>query len=243
MEFEQSILIWHIATELCHYKDRDKMQVESAEHITDYKMSKLVSRYMLYLLVLHPSMLPTGIGMLRYEDTTIDAQKFFDDKLAVLSKKETRTNPSVVKKWAQNLFKKEKHGHTCVQSCKKAHKSAESRDLCEVCHLLLQVGTQLPAKKFRGGKSRSVLFDACHLASQLNKIEQDDVGRKWNLIGKVWAKFLIYAACQSKGFEHSESLSRGGELISHVWLLMAHLGVAELVQTSEAQCITKLILN
>ncbi|XP_030475926.2 uncharacterized protein LOC115693095 [Syzygium oleosum] len=243
MEFEQSILIWHIATELCHYKDLDEMQRKYAEHITDYKMSKLVSRYMLYLLVLHPSMLPTGIGVLRYEDTSVDAQKFFDDKLAVLSKKETSINPSVVKTWAQNLFKKEKHGHTRVKSCEKAHKSAESRDLCEVCHLLLHVGTQLPATKMRGGKSRSVLFDACRLASQLNKLEPEDFGRKWNLIGKVWAKFLIYAACQSKGFEHSESLSRGGELISHVWLLMAHLGVAELVQTSEAQCITKLTLN
>ncbi|KAL3720512.1 hypothetical protein ACJRO7_005343 [Eucalyptus globulus] len=243
MEFDQSILIWHIATELCHYKDHDVRQGKGPEDITNYKMSMLVSRYMLYLLVLHPSMLPTGTGLLRYEDTSVDARKFFEDKLAVLSKKETSINSSVVKTWAQYLSKTKKHGHTGVKSCNKAHKSTESRHVCELCHLLLQVGTQLPAVKIRGGKSRSVLFDACHLASQLNKVESEDFGRKWKLIGKVWAKFLIYAACQSKGYEHSESLSRGGELISHVWLLMAHLGVAELAQTSEAQCITKLILN
>ncbi|KAF8011174.1 hypothetical protein BT93_J1712 [Corymbia citriodora subsp. variegata] len=243
MEFDQSILIWHIATELCHYNDRNVREGESPEDVTNYKMSKLVSRYMLYLLVLHPSMLPTGTGVLRYEDTSVDAQKFFEDKLAVLSKKETSINSSVVKTWARYFFKKEKHLHTSVKSCNKAHKSTESRDLCEVCHLLLQVGTQLPAEKIRGGKSRSVLFDACLLASQLNELKPKDFGRKWKLIGKVWAKFLIYAACQCKGYEHSESLSRGGELISHVWLLMAHLGIAELVQTTEAQCITKLILN
>ncbi|KAK3410416.1 uncharacterized protein LOC104423969 [Eucalyptus grandis] len=243
MEFDQSILIWHIATELCHYKDLEKSEGEISEHIKDYKMSKLVSRYMLYLLVLHPSMLPTGIGMLRYEDTSVDAQKFFEDKLETLSKRETSINSSAVKTWAQNLFKKEKHGHTGVKSCSEAHKSTESRDLCEVCHLLLHVGTQLPATKIRGGKSRSVLFDACHLASQLNKIESEDLGRKWKLIGKVWAKFLIYAACLSRGYQHSENLSRGGELITHVWLLMAHLGVVEPVQTSEKQCITKLVLD
>ncbi|KAF8011175.1 hypothetical protein BT93_J1713 [Corymbia citriodora subsp. variegata] len=243
MEFEQSILIWHIATELCHYKDHDKRQGKCQEHIKDYKMSKLVSRYMLYLLALHPSMLPTGIGVLRYEDTSVDAQKFFEDKLAVLSKKETSINSSVVKTWAHNLFKKEKHVHTRVKSCNKAHKSTESRDLCEVCYLLLQVGTKLPASKIRGGKSRSVLFDACHLASQLNEIESEDFGRKWKLIGKVWFTFLMYAACQCKGHEHSKSLSRGGELISHIWLLMAHLGMVEPVQTSEAQCITELILT
>ncbi|KAL3720747.1 hypothetical protein ACJRO7_005541 [Eucalyptus globulus] len=227
MEFDQSIL----------------EAGPKSEDITNFKMSKLVSRYMLYLLVLHPSMLPTGIGMLRYEDTMVDAQKFFEDKLAVLSKKETINISLVVKKWAQKLFKKDKHVHTGVKSCDKAHKSTEPRDLCEVCHLLFKVETQLPSTKIRGGQSRSVLFDACRLASQLNRIESNSFSRKWGLISRVWAKFLIYAAYQSKGYEHSESLSRGGELISHVWLLMAHLGVADPVQTSEAQCITKLTMN
>ncbi|KAL3720745.1 hypothetical protein ACJRO7_005539 [Eucalyptus globulus] len=237
MDFDQSILIWHVATELCHHKDLVEWVGKGPEDVTNFKMSKLVSRYMLYLLVLYPSMLPTGIGGLRYEDTSVDAQKFFEDKLAVSSKKET----SIVK-WSQNLFRKGEHAHASGHSCKKAHKSAESHDLCEVCHLLLQVGTQLPATKIRGGKSRSVLFDACHLASQLNNSEMD-FSNKWDLISKVWAKFLIYAACQSKGCEHSESLSRGGELLSHVWLLMGHLGIADPVQISEVQCITKLIMN
>ncbi|KAK3410420.1 hypothetical protein EUGRSUZ_J02414 [Eucalyptus grandis] len=233
IEFDCSILIWHIATELCHYKDLDQTT----------KMSKLVSRYMLYLLAPHPSMLPTGIEVLRYEDTSVNAHKFFEDKLLVSSKKETSIRSSVVKTRAQNLFKKEKYGHTGVKSCNKVHKSTESGDLCEACHLLLQVGIQLPAMKIRSGKSRSVLFDACHLASQLNEIESKDFGWKWYLIGKVWAKFLIYTAYQSKGYKHFESLRRGGELVSHIWLLMAHLRVAEPMQNSEAQWITKLILN
>ncbi|KAF8011294.1 hypothetical protein BT93_J1796 [Corymbia citriodora subsp. variegata] len=238
MDFDQSILIWHIATELCHHKDLVEREGKGSEDVTNFKMSKLVSRYMLYLLVLYPSMLPTGIGVLRYEDTSVDARKFFEDKLAVLSKKETS-----IMNWAQTLFRKDKHAHASGHNCKKAHKSAESHDLCEACHLLLQVGTQLPSMKIRGGKSRSVLFDACRLAFQLNNSELANFSIKWELISKVWAKFLIYAACKSKGSEHSESLSRGGELLSHVWLLMGHLGIADPVQTSEAQCITKLILN
>ncbi|KAI6707444.1 hypothetical protein NL676_010406 [Syzygium grande] len=194
MEFDQSILIWHIATELCHYKDHGNRQGQKAEDVTNFKMNTLV-----------------------------DAEKFFEDKLAVSSKKETSTM-----KRAQKLFKKEKRVDTGVHSCEKEHKSTKSSDLCKLCHLLLRVGTKLPAKKIRGGKGRSVLFDACYLAFQLNSIGPNDFSTKWGLIGKVWAKFLIYAACQSKGNEHSESLSRGGELLSHVWLLMAHLGVAEL---------------
>ncbi|XP_030535897.1 uncharacterized protein LOC115744723 [Rhodamnia argentea] len=242
MEFDQSILVWHIATELCHYKDHGKREGKKPEDVTNFKMSRLVSQYMIYLLVLHPSTLPTGIGMLRYEDTSVDAQKFFEDKRAVLSRKETSLISLDVRKWARKLLKKGEPSHTS-ESCNKKHKSAATHDLCEACHLLLQVGTQLPAWKIRGGKSRSVLFDACSLASQLNRNELNDFGSKWELIGKVWANFLMYAACQSTGFEHSESLSRGGELLSHVWLLMAHLSITDPAQTSEAQCITKLTVK
>ncbi|KAF8016568.1 LOW QUALITY PROTEIN: hypothetical protein BT93_H1937 [Corymbia citriodora subsp. variegata] len=193
VEFDQSILIWHIATELCYYQDR----------------------------VFHPPMLPTAIGVFQYEDTLVDAQKFLEDKQDVLK-----------------LFKKESHAYSGDCSCKNAHKSRKSLDLCKVCRLLHKVRTQLPAWKMRGDKSTSVLFDACYLASQLS-----DVPRKWEMIGNVWASMLMSAAYQSKGNEHCESLSRGGELLSHVWLLMAHLGMALPEQSSGAKRITKLTMN
>ncbi|XP_056172246.1 uncharacterized protein LOC115672178 isoform X1 [Syzygium oleosum] len=236
VEFDQSILIWHIATELCYYKDRGSNEI--LEDILSFKMSKLVSRYMLYLLVFHPSLLPTGIGVFQYEDTLVDAQKYLEDKQAVLSKKEGRIL-SVIK-WAKRLFEKEAHRHTDGYGCNKEHKSRESLDLCKVCHLLFKVSTHrdLPAWKMRGEKSMSVLFDACYLASQLT-----EVPRKWDVIGKVWAIILMSAAYQSKGYEHCESLSRGGELLSHVWLLMAHFGIALPEQTPGAKRITKLIMN
>ncbi|KAI6671412.1 hypothetical protein NL676_006297 [Syzygium grande] len=233
MDFDQNVLIWHIATEIRYHEDSGRMQW--SEDISNSKMSMLVSQYMLYLLVFYPSMLPTGIGVVRYEDTLVEAQKFFDDELEMLSNDEGRNISSVVTKWAHRLFKKKAHVHTRFGGCIEEHESKASRDLCEVCWLLLQVRTRLPAWKMRGAKSTSVLFDACHLADQLKSVDT------WDMISKVWVRMLIYAACQCKGYEHCESLSRGGELLSHVWLLMAHLGIAQPVQTSGAPCITKLI--
>ncbi|KAF8011086.1 hypothetical protein BT93_J1642 [Corymbia citriodora subsp. variegata] len=232
MEFDQSILIWHIATELCYYKERGGEH--SDEDDKNIKMSMLVSRYMLYLLIFYPSMLPIGIGVVRYEDTVVEAQKFFDNDLTMLSKKEDSIS-SVVIAWAHKLFKKEARVRTCFGSCKKPHKSRGSSDLCKLCHILLRVKTDLPARKLRGAKSTSVLFDACRLANQLKSVDT------WYIISKVWVRMLVHAACECKGHEHCESLSRGGELLSHVWLLMAHLGVAQPVQTSRAPVITKLI--
>ncbi|KAF7847202.1 hypothetical protein BT93_L3232 [Corymbia citriodora subsp. variegata] len=232
MDFDQSIIIWHIATELCHYDDCHSVE---SEEVTNYMMSMLVSRYLLYLLIVHPSMWATGIGVLRYEDTLFEAQKFFEDELAMLPKKEGSIS-SVVIEWAQKLYKKEAHDHTRLCNCFEEHESRESRDLCELCYLLLQVRTDLPMR-MSGAESTSVLFDACRLARQLKSVD------RWNIISQVWARMMMYAACQCKGYEHCESLSRGGELLSHVWLLMAHLGVAELVQTSGAPRVTKLIVK
>ncbi|XP_048139650.1 uncharacterized protein LOC115741368 [Rhodamnia argentea] len=234
MEFDQNVFIWHIATELLHHED--KAQV--TEDITNSRMSVLVSRYMLYLLVFYPSMLPTGIGVLRYEDTLAEAQKFFDGELAMLPNEEggTTSTSSAVVEWVQKLYKKDAHVHNRFNNCNEPHEPGESCDLCEVCWLLLQVRAELPEWKTQRAKS-SVLFDACHLANQLRSVDT------WDMISKVWVRLLIYAAYQCKGYEHCESLSRGGELISHVWLLMAHLSIAQLVQTSGEQCITKLVVT
>ncbi|KAK2632175.1 hypothetical protein EUGRSUZ_L01905 [Eucalyptus grandis] len=162
MEFDQNILIWHIATELLH---KDCGQKLATENNKDSRMSMFVSQYMFYLLVFHPSMLPAGTGVLPYEDTLVEAQKFFDEEIAMLS---------------------------------------------NVCWLLLQVRTELPAGKMCGAKSTSLLFHACHLADQLKSVDT------WYIISRVWVRMLMYTACQCKGYEHCESLSRGGELLSHV---------------------------
>ncbi|KAK3445202.1 hypothetical protein EUGRSUZ_B02715 [Eucalyptus grandis] len=212
VEFDQSIMIWHIATELCYHEDRGRMQGEIP--VTEFKMSKLVSRYMLYLLVFHPSKLPTVIGEIRYEDTLIESQKFFEDR--------------------KEDMKKPPPSGQC--SCNKQHKSRESRHLCKVCHLLLQMTTDLPPHKLRADKSTSVLFEAFRLASQLKLDDQ-----KWRVISQVWAMMLFYSVRQSKGYEHCDSLSRGGELLSHIWLLMAHLGIVQTVHPPGGDCITKLI--
>ena len=40
-------------------------------------------------------------------------------------------------------------------------------------------------------------------------------------------EMLGYAAIHCDSYQHAKSLSRGGELLTHLWLLMAQLGVVE----------------
>ncbi|XP_022725090.1 uncharacterized protein LOC111281701 [Durio zibethinus] len=53
-----------------------------------------------------------------------------------------------------------------------------------------------------------------------------DHEEKWKLISKMWMEMMIHAASHCSWEEHAQQLRHGGELITHVALLMAHLGLS-----------------
>uniref|UniRef100_A0A2K1XLL1 DUF4220 domain-containing protein n=1 Tax=Populus trichocarpa TaxID=3694 RepID=A0A2K1XLL1_POPTR len=57
VEFSRSILVWHLATEICYCVDKDANNVPS-----EYETSRCLSEYMMYLSVMRPDMLSQGIG-------------------------------------------------------------------------------------------------------------------------------------------------------------------------------------
>ncbi|KAJ4760586.1 hypothetical protein LUZ62_025620 [Rhynchospora pubera] len=70
----------------------------------------------------------------------------------------------------------------------------------------------------------SVLVDGCKLARELLDLHQKI---RWSLISEAWMEMLGYAAIHCDSYQHARALSRGGELLTHLWLLMAQLGVVE----------------
>lgn len=50
--------------------------------------SKLLLDYMLFLVVMRPSMLPNGIGGIRFQDTCVEASEIFMDRKSINCKKE-----------------------------------------------------------------------------------------------------------------------------------------------------------
>jgi hypothetical protein len=47
------------------------------------------------------------------------------------------------------------------------------------------------------------------------------------MINEVWIEMVAYAAAHCPWKEHTQQLRRGGELLTHVSLLMLHLGLSE----------------
>ncbi|KAL7264632.1 hypothetical protein ACSBR1_002568 [Camellia fascicularis] len=59
LEFDQSILVWHLATEILYHQDFGVYSDQDNE----LEKGKCLSQYMLYLLVEHHYMLPLGMGI------------------------------------------------------------------------------------------------------------------------------------------------------------------------------------
>ena len=82
VEIDQSILLWHIATNLCYNYGRNTTQ--NPDSSPNCEASKLLSDYMLYLLVMLPVMLPNGIEQIRFQDTCAEAIEFLKKEILYL---------------------------------------------------------------------------------------------------------------------------------------------------------------
>ncbi|KAL3749262.1 hypothetical protein ACJRO7_010375 [Eucalyptus globulus] len=220
VELDEIILTWHIATELCYYSDK----LDESD-FPDYSLSMLLSRYMCYLLVMYPFTLPTGIGQIRIRDTFAEAEKFFE------AQAHSNTEPEESHPVSRNPFGK--------RTSEVVHRSQKA--LPSACEMLLKVNTEVHPTKVKGGRSKSVLFNACNLATALKAAMDEET--RWEMILKLWVEVLLHAASQSRGDCHTNQLRRGGELLTHVWLLLAHFGLTDHFQRTEGHAIAKLILR
>ncbi|KAL5835251.1 hypothetical protein ACOSQ4_014748 [Xanthoceras sorbifolium] len=175
--YDESLLLWHIATELLYQTD------DAGEtHDINREISKLLSDYMLYLLIIHTTMTSAvaGIAKIRFGDTCAETMKFFRER-------SLKPNPGK-----------------------------------EACNKILAVHTDIKPAIVKGDRSKSVLFNASMLAKELKQLDD-----KWKLMSKIWVELLSYAACFSGSRAHAQQVIKGGELITFVWLLMAHFGLQQ----------------
>ncbi|KAL3719152.1 hypothetical protein ACJRO7_004152 [Eucalyptus globulus] len=187
VDYGESILMWHIATELCYNTGTD-------DKTNKYrKVSKVLSDYMLYLMIKRPIMMSAEVGIwkIRFQHTCAEIDRFIGD----------------------TFFNESKMDITKER----------------VCNSLLSIPTVVKPADVKGNKVKSVLFDACILAKELGELEET----KWKILSEVWVELLTYAAIHCRPYVHAQQLSKGGELITLVWLLMVHLGLSELFQPIE----------
>ncbi|GLT61474.1 hypothetical protein SLA2020_341770 [Shorea laevis] len=232
VKYDESLLLWHIATELLYNDDRQKLTSASppdqqTNHNSgsgclpkneksdekwkerdfdeyDYReFSKMLSDYMIYLLIMQPTMMSVVAGIGKIR---------FRDTCAE----------------AKRFFTRRRLG---------------AKDQGKACDQILGVNTDVEPVHVKGDRSKSVLFDACILAKKLKELEKEGKEKKWKLLSRMWVELLSYAAAHCRANTHAQQLSKGGELITFVWLLMAHFGLGEQFQINEGHARAKLVVG
>ncbi|KAH7854431.1 hypothetical protein Vadar_013761 [Vaccinium darrowii] len=236
IEFDESLILWHIATELCYYTNHSKDEKTSGNSYDDdtklnRELSKVLSDYMLYLLIMQSPMLSSiaGIGKMRFRDTCAEAKKFF------LGRKILKEDVNFRK-----IFTSSKCFSCCFSKYFFNEEKGQDKKLQEACESILKVNTEVSPVTVKGDRSKSVLFDACRLAKELQKLKRKQI---WKIISKVWVELMSYAAGHCRVNAHMAQLSKGGQLLTLVWLLMAHLGLGDQFQIREGHARAKLIVS
>ncbi|KAI4354867.1 hypothetical protein L6164_003696 [Bauhinia variegata] len=175
LEFDHGLLLWHIATDICYECDHKQKDNREA--------SKKLSDYMLYILLMCPTMLPKWI------DRSVHVRDTFTEAIGIFHRRQF---------------------------------PVKNRE--DACKLMLQLHVQCqPLESQRREKSsKSVFLEGCRLGAQLHQL-----GCPWDKICEVWIEMVTYAASHCEWGTHAQQLRRGGELLTHVCLVMAELGLSD----------------
>ncbi|GLT43757.1 hypothetical protein SLA2020_176880 [Shorea laevis] len=192
LDYSKSVLTWHIATEICWLQQEQdhppgsgtkEDQTSTSNRFNHREICKLLSNYMFYLLIMHPTMMAavSVSWKIVFEDTLAEAE-------SLVSRRSISSNGKDVKSQISEASKK---------------------------ILELIPNARNPQRDI----DRSVLFAASALAKQLKK------PYPWESMSKVWVQLMCFAAINCRPQVHAQQPSKGGELLTFVWLLMNHLGV------------------
>lgn len=207
IDFHQSILVWHMVTDLF-------IEVYDAGHESKLvEATRVLSNYMMFLLVVKPDMLPGRAHHNLYLDVSNNFEAFWPVKDSTVMGSPRSWNLCHMIK---ELFQHE--GPTNFSRTPQRKKIAEKlfNSFESYSTESIDPGIDPRRGRFRmTGNSCAAL-----LAKELRDLGRSDT---LELIFGVWVEVMIYAAEHCSRDSHARHLSSGGEFITIVWLLVHHL--------------------
>nr|GMC70165.1 uncharacterized protein LOC109187834 [Ipomoea batatas] len=251
VDYDECVLMWHIATEIFYFSSKAKNpQEENAE------MCRYISEYLLYLLVMERKMITVDN---KFRDTFEEAKKFFNRQQNQKKaeggscfsscchflnnvKKSCRLYlySMVLSTWEdiKYVFSLEcfttrgrKRKPTMWEEHQNRLEDKKRKETCEWLEVVRR--PQVMPSEVKG--DRSHLEKLCKNNGYTNEV--------WEMMSKVWVELLSYGACHCRGDAHAQSLTKGGELRTFVWLLMAHFGLGDQFRNDLGPSRVKLIVG
>ena len=219
--YDESLLLWHIATEICYNTDpHSNDRFSNGEHhhplVCEYcdfncfKKCRMAFKFWKNADV--HSRMPLGCDICHAREFS----KRLSDYMMYLLYQQPNLM-SEVSGIAKQRFR------DTLAEVQRFFSQHGREQLAVDYERILEAQTRFKPAHVKGNISKSALSDASTLAKELNKLGT----QKWVVMSKVWVELLSYAASHSKGNVHVQQLSKGGELLTFVWLLMAQFGLRE----------------
>ncbi|GKV01992.1 hypothetical protein SLEP1_g14486 [Rubroshorea leprosula] len=176
LDYTQTLLVWHIATELC-FQNTDHRWHGTTD--TYRSICKQLSDYMFYLAEMQPTMMA-----------------------------------GVLDNWKDEFKRTSKQTRSLVPWKSFSNEKSVAK---KILFGSKEVDVKIEEEE---DEKMKLLSEAVEVARGL---EQED-GYPWEGMNKVWVHLMCYAAIKCRPNVHADQLSKAGELLTFVWLLMSHFG-------------------
>ncbi|KAF8728755.1 hypothetical protein HU200_018033 [Digitaria exilis] len=196
-EFEEDVLMWHVAT--CIYLSRARVRKlpNSSPTGRHVEAIKAMSEYLMFLVAKRRHMLPGLVLHSLLEETRMVLKHIWSDAAAAATAGGEGGGGGGGKK-------------------SKATRLAT----------LLRRERQKQGARWANSYGKRLVFDAATIAGTLttNSMRRRKVARMLELIFNVWVDKLLYASIRCSRESHAKQLSVGGELTTVIWMVVHHAG-------------------
>jgi hypothetical protein len=194
VEFQDGIMIWHIGTDI--FLARRKSYSRDVAGLV--KSIRVLSNYMMFLVVEHPDMLPGLAQTTVYHQTCEN----LSDRCSRTLVHPTSNVSSALKQ---------------IFSVRDGPDFGEQRQADELANIVYKERPQYSPDVPR-------LSHANGVAEELvNRQKQKGSNSVFKLLLNVWMDFLVYAANRCSRESHCKKLGRGGELTTVLWIMGHYL--------------------
>ncbi|XP_052151800.1 uncharacterized protein LOC127770174 [Oryza glaberrima] len=210
VDFHESIIIWHIATDLILAMREKKSGEDDAEEVQRVGLIRALSNYLMFLLVAHPDMLPGLPQKWLYQRTCENLDKKCKEHRDELISSGGKAN-NVIFMVLMKLFGGHNNSSTSIGL-------RQTNALAKILYKSLpsNFDTAIPRLTYAGLVAREIIN---WKGGDNQSREPDTVTVLLNL----WTAFLLYAANRCNRESHAKKLNTGGEFITIVWLMVEHI--------------------
>ncbi|KAF8031154.1 hypothetical protein BT93_D0376 [Corymbia citriodora subsp. variegata] len=194
------IMVWHIATTICEHEAPQRGPQISQEQRDNFGIATELSQYLAYLVAFAPRLFPDHPCRTEYifGRAVSEAKDLFGESSISMAERIQRL---------KEVIPNEQYQETVVDRGPQLGRQLESGVADED-------GIGKETIVGRGARLGRYLVDKVATEAQI-----------WKVLADYWAEMMLYVAPSNDTAAHAKYLTTGGEFVTHVWVLVSHVGI------------------